>query len=440
MLGYYLVLLVVCSIFIPRRTAWETPSPHQYHIQTDEGPERYFRYQTDSGQYRKEKRLEDGTVVGTYAWIDADGVLRQRDYIADNAGYRILKNKNVFVGRNINVGDAVKTAKKYPADSGTLVNSRPVLNVPYNAHPSYNYLPSSTPSPIPSYSYIPSSTPSPLPSYSYIPSTTASPLAQNTPISSYLPSTTASPAASYLPSTTPTIPSSTYLPSSSPYPTSSTVSPLVDVSPNSIDSSTPFRIVIPTEPPNSGVVEITPNSFLGSPYEEVKIAPLRNVTYLAGNHLQSTVSAKTYYSDGTFSTTIAPLYSPSDFGGSQEVDHNSLEYNPYVRHVQNNYRFQNGPTYPLDKNGRPYIGQVPKAKTYDGVSVTNDGFRYYIPRAYHEEQTLPGDKRSGSFGYIDPFGIRRVIYYNASPGTGFQHRKNNRYVGFNAPPYDPRPY
>ena len=30
----------------------------QYHIQTDEGPERYFRYQTDSGQYRKEKRLE----------------------------------------------------------------------------------------------------------------------------------------------------------------------------------------------------------------------------------------------------------------------------------------------------------------------------------------------------------------------------------------------
>lgn len=43
---------------------WGTPGSGQYHIQTDEGPERYFRYQTDSGQYRKEKRLQDGTVIG----------------------------------------------------------------------------------------------------------------------------------------------------------------------------------------------------------------------------------------------------------------------------------------------------------------------------------------------------------------------------------------
>lgn len=43
---------------------WGTPGSGQYHIQTDEGPERYFRYQTDSGQFRKEKRLEDGTVIG----------------------------------------------------------------------------------------------------------------------------------------------------------------------------------------------------------------------------------------------------------------------------------------------------------------------------------------------------------------------------------------
>lgn len=67
-------------------------------------------------------------------------------------------------------------------------------------------------------------------------------------------------------------------------------------------------------------------------------------------------------------------------------------------------------------------------------------FRYYIPRAYHEEETGPGDEKTGSFGYIDPFGIRRVIYYNAKPGEGFQHRKNNRYVGFRATPYDPNPY
>lgn len=46
--------------------SWGTPESNQYHIQTDEGPERYFRYQTDNGQFRKEKRLQDGTVIGMY--------------------------------------------------------------------------------------------------------------------------------------------------------------------------------------------------------------------------------------------------------------------------------------------------------------------------------------------------------------------------------------
>lgn len=76
---------------------------------------------------------------------------------------------------------------------------------------------------------------------------------------------------------------------------------------------------------------------------------------------------------------------------------------------------------------------------YDGVSVTNDGFRYYLPRQYHEEANSGSSTREGSFGYIDPFGIRRVVYYNTGPGKGFVHRKNNRFVGFNATPYDPRP-
>lgn len=43
---------------------WGSPNSAQYHIQTDEGPERYFRFQTDNGQFRKEKRLQDGTVIG----------------------------------------------------------------------------------------------------------------------------------------------------------------------------------------------------------------------------------------------------------------------------------------------------------------------------------------------------------------------------------------
>lgn len=38
--------------------------PDQFHIQTDEDDERYFLYQTHNGQYRKERRLKDGSVVG----------------------------------------------------------------------------------------------------------------------------------------------------------------------------------------------------------------------------------------------------------------------------------------------------------------------------------------------------------------------------------------
>lgn len=88
---------------------WGSPESKQYHIQTDEGPERFFRYQTDNGQFRKEKRLRDGTVIGTNAWIDGFGYLRQNDYIADHAGYRILKAKTLFVGKDRHI--EVRTIK-----------------------------------------------------------------------------------------------------------------------------------------------------------------------------------------------------------------------------------------------------------------------------------------------------------------------------------------
>ena len=52
-----------------------------------------FRFQTYNGQYRKERRLDDGTVFGTYGWVDPLDILRLYDYIADDKGYRILKQK-----------------------------------------------------------------------------------------------------------------------------------------------------------------------------------------------------------------------------------------------------------------------------------------------------------------------------------------------------------
>ena len=65
----------------------------QYHIQTDQGPERFFRFQTLTGQYRKEQRHLDGSVTGTYGWVDPNGVLRLFDYISDSQGYRIQEQR-----------------------------------------------------------------------------------------------------------------------------------------------------------------------------------------------------------------------------------------------------------------------------------------------------------------------------------------------------------
>jgi len=77
-------------------------SPVQYHIQTDQGPERFFRFQTATGQYRKEQRHLDGSVTGTYGWVDPNGVLRLFDYISDEGGYRIEQKRLYKVGKPIN--------------------------------------------------------------------------------------------------------------------------------------------------------------------------------------------------------------------------------------------------------------------------------------------------------------------------------------------------
>lgn len=80
------------------------------------------------------------------------------------------------------------------------------------------------------------------------------------------------------------------------------------------------------------------------------------------------------------------------------------------------------------------------APEYNEVTNTRNGFRYVLPHQYHEEEKINESKRAGSFGYVDPFGIRRVVYYNASPEKGFVHRNHNRYVGLGAQPYDePQP-
>ncbi|CAH0727781.1 unnamed protein product, partial [Brenthis ino] len=320
--------------------------PDQFHIQTDEDDDRYFLYQTHNGQYRKERRLKDGSVVGTSGWVGADGYLRLQDYIADGQGYRIYKSKTVYVGENRSIGESLKIAKTAPTDSG------------------FNITPAPAPHP-------PRGTPR-------FTTTTSSPLPH---------SSTQSPSSQFPSEVSITPPPRTY---SSSYPTST---PRVEVSPNSIDSSTKYDLRPTVTPITADEASPSPN-----PYDY----DLSNTNTIDG-----------YYA------------SDSSLRGRYDI------YNP------NSYRHAD------EWTRRPGIrvgdGYTPQFPGYDGVAFRRNGFRYYLPKQYHEEETDSADDRTGSFGYIDPFGIRRVIYYNTSPDQGFQIRKNNRYVGHDATPYDPRP-
>lgn len=107
----------------------------QYHIQTDHGPERFFKFQTLSGQYRKEQRHLDGSVTGTYGWVDPNSVLRLFDYISDAGGYRIEQERLYKVGqplenRLVNIptkgGDDIELGfEVLPLDDGFNVNVAP---------------------------------------------------------------------------------------------------------------------------------------------------------------------------------------------------------------------------------------------------------------------------------------------------------------------------
>lgn len=169
--------------------------------------------------------------------------------------------------------------------------------------------------------------------------------------------------------------------------------PHVEVSPNSIDSSTPYNSR-PTV----------------APIAADEASPSRNP-------------------HGYDTNTIEDNYYASD----------STPYIRYDVYNPNSYRHADAWSRRYQENVRLGDGYTPQFPKYDGSAHQRTGFRYYLPKQYHEEATQNTDERIGSFGYVDPFGIRRVIYYNTSPEEGFQIRKNNRYVGHDATPYDPRP-
>lgn len=320
--------MIVIGVISAKIDGWDTSPNTQYHIQTDEGPERYFRYQTISGQYRKEKRLRDGTVIGSYGWVDADGYLRLNDYVADNEGYRILRTKRLFVGSQTPISTALQSSSKY-------VGVRPVQSVTDVSSPTFkDALP--YPEDKSKYLVFPSSTVSSLTIFNK---------KKPTPPIGY-------------------------------YPT-----------------STPPAVAL-TDSTEEAEVAITPPYFFKSSF------PSNKYTY-KGSSYTAVIKA-------------------------QPPNYNQNSVNPYYgdklfSNVASNRRFFN------------------EGVNYESIAIRGNGFKYYLPKQYHKEESNSDNERVGSFGYIDPLGIRRVIYYNASPNTGFVHRKNNRYVGFEATPFDPTP-
>ncbi|XP_025418915.1 uncharacterized protein LOC112689422 isoform X2 [Sipha flava] len=377
--GLYVVpiLAILGTVASKIDGGWDTEPNTQYHIQTDEGPERYFKYQTISGQYRKERRLQDGSVVGTYGWVDADGYLRLNDYVADSKGYRIVKNKKLFVGAQAPVGQAVSAAKYVPAVAGTAVSASP-----YHHRAAVAAVAVTAARPVQAVTQAPPVQSSWRGSPFVYPSDS-----QSSPLR---------------------------FPSGS-----STASPLHRLAvsqyrgrPSPIRGSDQRRVTTAAPP-------VQPSSAADdSGYYSVRPVDV--------NSIAATV-------DGDDRNDVDDAYRRRSSGGPAAAEQ------PLYEQPLRPHTFRPAYRKVVDMSGPD--ASATEAQ-YDGVSFVRNGFKYYLPRHYHEEQTSSdgtGETRSGSYGYVDPFGIRRVVYYNTAPGTGFVHRKNNRYVGVNAEPYDPRP-
>ncbi|KAI4495429.1 hypothetical protein M0802_008643 [Mischocyttarus mexicanus] len=297
---------------------WNYVPNTQYHIQTDEGPERYFRFQTLNGQFRKEKRLADGTVIGTEAWLDPLGYLRYKDYIADHQGYRILKSKMTYVGKDTPIHEALILTKDAPAQSGVLVKTKKPPN-PFRK-PNRNL--------------------------------NVSPLPRNDIRTGYYTPTTIRP---------------------------------ITISPYSSHQS---------------------NNDYYNTNRENNIQPIVR----SGNSNVYSRNDNPYY---TSNNVIQPI---------------EILQPPVSSSNRNSYRSSHANQLTDDN--------LPNS----GIYNTANGFEYYLKRQYHEEEREPNGDSIGSFGYIDPFGIRRIIYYKTDQqNPGFVHKQNNRYVGFAGKPYDSSP-
>ena len=194
-------------------------------------------------------------------------------------------------------------------------------------------------------------------------------------------------------------------------------------------SSTPTPSVTSKDESDLPPIAYYPSS-TANPLESNSVIPLASTPApISVKHLSNELEAPNEYG-------VVPIQAKTRFAYRPTYQYASSTQSPisdYSRNSVDQSTYQN-PSYAPLFDGNKYQ----KYPYYNGVGVTANGFRYYLPRQYQEEVSNKDGSRDGSFGYVDPFGIRRVVYYNAGQ-NGFIHRKNNRYVGFNSTPYDPRP-
>lgn len=262
----------------------------------------------------------------------------------------------------------------------------------------------------------------------------------------YIPpiTTIAPPVTTYRPifsSTTPT----TILPPTSPasyISSSATPQPPLSVQ-NPID--VPSKYFLPplfagdSTPDDSPIIRIKPYTPLPTPVAAYTIDQINN-------ELQSPVSSAISLNDVAPIVPYAPVRvtDPTIFGtGSPSTTPLPISSTPSHVPLYNRHSYYRGaskrPIAYYPSNQLDFGNGIDDKKHFDRYNArVPNGFGYYLPRHYHEEtyREANANNRDGSFGYIDPFGIRRVVYYHASPDGGFKVRKNNRYVGFNAKPYD----
>ena len=361
-------------------------TPSQYHIQTDDGDNRFFKYSTYSGQFRKEAVTADGSVVGSYGWVDANGILRVFDYVADKKGYRIVKTRLFKTG-----GEGAGS----PDGNQQLTTARPLSIIPTRAGPLK------------------------------IPFSIVKPIRDQTPRNPFnrdrvednfiddegTPGTSR-PRVSFLPQRRRSGFAIDAEDSGDQSPSAS-----ARLQRRVLDTRGRERLV-QVEPLFDFNPEPTSPTALES---QPQPRPLTPVPTFASRIQPRGEGSRVRYSSSLIPRTakanlneIASSKSLPRKGGKSR----RAKFGARLGNRRSNRRYR------LVKRRRRPNNEL------EGL-VGSAGLDYQTGKAFHKEKIMSDGQRKGEYGYIDPFGIRRVVTYATGPGGELVKSKENDFVGEN---------